>query len=225
MKKLIAAVLLVAGVFSQAQRHINVSEAARIAHFNKVIDEINNGKEKIKYSDIQGIPYYTANFVPAKAGDTPNTVSIRYNTFLDTIEILNGTDVYEIPKEESYPKFTFEGTKEKLVLVNTHNELAGYFFELAGGKNRLLKKITTKFYEAVPAPNSLITGTPARFETQKPMYFIQTEDGFIKIPKNNKDLLVSFSNKKDVVESFMKSNKTKLTKEADLIKLVNFLNQ
>ncbi len=225
MKKLIGIVLLVAGVFSYAQQ-ISLTEAARTARFSKVVDEINNGKEKIKYSDIEGVPYYTKNFIPAKVGDTPNTVSIRYNTFLDTIEILNGADVYEIPKGESYPKFTFEATKEKLVLVNTFDELTGYFFELAGGKNRLLKKIVTKFYPATPAPNSLISGTPARFETQKSVYMIQTENSFIRIPKKAEELILAFpADKKDAAKDFIKTNKIKLTQEADLIKLVNFLNQ
>ncbi len=224
MKTLIGSLLLVSGIFLQAQR-ISVSEMARTARFSKVIDEINNGKQKIKYSDINGIPYYTANFLPAKVGDTPGIVSIRYNTFLDTIEILNGADVYEIPREDAYPKFTFEKTNEKLVLVNTHNEFSGYFFELAGGKNRLLKKITTKFYDAVPAPNSLISGTPARFETPKPIYFIQTETNFIRIPKKAEELLVALPpDKKDAAKDFIKTNKIKINQEPDLIKLVNFLN-
>ena len=203
----------------------SINEAARVAKFNKLIDEVNNGKQKIKYSDINGIPYYSAGFVRAKVGDTPSYVPIRYNTFLDAIEIMADSNVYEIPREESYPKFTFEGTNEKLVLVNSRDEFAGYFFELASGKNRLLKKITTKFYDAVPAPNSLISGTPARFETLKPVYFIKTEDALIKIPKNTKDLAQSFPDKKNELNDFLKSNKTKLNNEADLIKLSQFLNK
>lgn len=225
MKKIIFAVFLfVSGVFLLAQQ-ISVGELSRTAKFSKVIDEINNGKQKIKYSDIQGIPYYTANFVPAKVGDTPNTVSIRYNTFLDAIEVLGGADVYEIPREESYPKFTFETTKEKLVLVKTGDEFEGYFFELVTGKHRLLKKVITKFVDAIPAPNSLIPGTSARFDTEKPIYFIKSEDKFIRLTKKTDDLLNALpADKKDAVKDFMKTNKTKLNQETDLIKLVNFLN-
>ena len=120
---------------------------------------------------------------------------------------------------------TFEGTHEKLVLVNTRDEYAVYFFELASGKNRLLKKITTKFHDAVPAPNSLISGTPTRFETLKPLYFIKTEDALIKIPKNTKDLAISFPDRKSELNDFIKTNKIKLNNEADLIKLTQFLNK
>ena len=216
--------LLITSLSLQAQ-HINLGEMARTANFNKLIDEVNNGKQKIKYSDIEGIPYYYANFVRAKVGDTSGSIPIRYNTFLDTVEILVNTDVYEIPREESYPKFTFDGTNEKLVLVNTHDEFAGYFFELADGKNRLLKKVVTKFQDAVPAPNSLISGMPARFETLKPVYFIKTENVLVKMPKNNKDLITSFPDRKDQLNNFIKTNKIKLNQEADLVKLTQFLNK
>lgn len=205
-------------------QQISVSQIARDARWSKQIDEVNNGKQKIKYSDIQGVPYYNMDFLPARVGDTSASVPIRYNSFLDTVEILVNADVFEIPREESYPKFTYEKTGEKLVLVNTHDELAGYFFELAGGKNRLLKKVTTKFHDAVPAPNSMIPGTSARFELLKPAYFIKTEDAMIRIPKNAKDLLISFPGRETELADFIKKNKIKLTSEPDLIKLNNFLN-
>ena len=69
-KSLIAALVLTGIIFTQAQQVSSVSEIARMAKFSKVIDEINNGKQKIKYSDIQGIPYYTATFEDARVGDT-----------------------------------------------------------------------------------------------------------------------------------------------------------
>lgn len=224
MKYFTIALLSISTLFLQAQQ-ISVSDVARTSKFNKQIDEINNGKQKIKYSDINGIPYYSAGFVRAKIGDTQSFAPIRYNTFLDTLEILADNNVYEIPREDSYPKFTFEGTKEKLVLVNSGDEYAGYFFEIAEGKNRLLKKITTKYFDAVPAPNTMIAGSPARFETLKPVYFIKTETGLVKIPKNTKDLANSFPNNTDSINDFLKTNKIKLNSEADLIKLTQFLNK
>lgn len=218
--------LAVLNLSGQSGQLSEVSNAVRVSNFNKMIDEINNGKEKIKYSEINGIPYYSAGFVRAKVGETTSYVPIRYNTFLDTLEIMaDNKTVYEIPREESYPKFTFEGTGEKLILVNSKDEYAGYFFEITNGKQKLLKKITTKYFDAIPAPNSMIAGSPARFETLKPVYFIKTETGLVKIPKNTKDLAASFPNKKDAMNDFLKTNKIKLNQEVDLIKLAAFLNQ
>lgn len=224
MKTFISFVLILSIGFTYAQQ-VSLGEISRLVRFTKTIDEVNNGKTKLKYSDIQGIPYYYDNFANARVGDTSSIIPIRYNSFLDTIEVLDKTDVYEIPKEESYPKFTFEKTNEKLVLVNTHNEFSGYFFEMTSGKNRILKKVTTKFHDAIPAPNSLIPGTSARFEIQKPIYFIETENGYIRVPKNSKDLLAIFPDKKGPLSDFLKNNKIKLNNEADLIKLGIFFNQ
>ena len=229
MKTIIITVSLFFGGFlSHAQQHISLGEAARTARFNKIIDEVNNGPKKLKYSDIQGSPYYYANFVPARVGDTSGIIPIRYSPFLDSVEILdsNSGNVYELPKEEAYPKFTFETTHEKLVLVNTNNEYSGYFFELVGGKNRLLKKLSTKFKDEIPAPNSLVSAIPAKFEIQRPIYFIKTEDNVIKLTKKADDLLNALpADKKDAIKDFIKTNKIKLNEELDLIKLVNFLNK
>ena len=116
-------------------------------------------------------------------------------------------------------------TGEKLVLINTNDELSGYFFELADGKNKLLKKVSTKFKKEIPAPNTLIPGIPAKFEKQSPNYYIKTNQNLIKVPKNSKELLSHFPENKTDLEKFIKTNKINIKQEIDLIKLVNFLNQ
>ena len=223
----IVAGIFLSGISLQAQQ-ISVTEMARTARFSKIIDEVNNGPKKLKYSDIQGSPYYYANFVPARVGDTSGIIPIRYSPFLDSVEIMdnNTGNVYELPKEEAYPKFTFQTTNEKLVLVNTNNEFSGYFFELVGGNSRLLKKVITKFKDEIPAPNSLLPSTPAKFEVLKPIYFVKTGDNLIKVTKKADDLINALpADKKDVAKDFIKTNKIKLNEELDLIKLVTFLNK
>lgn len=225
---IITASLFLVGFLTRAQQHLSLGEAARTARFNKIIDEVNNGPKKIKYSDIQGSPYYYANFVPAKVGDTSGIIPIRYSPFLDSVEILdnNTGNVYELPKEEAYPKFTFETTKERLVLVNTYDAYSGYFIELVGGKNKLLKKLSTKFKDEIPAPNTLVSAIPAKFEVQRPIYFIKTENGVVKISKKADDLINALpADKKEAAKDFIKSEKIKLNQELDLIKLVTFLNK
>ncbi|MDR2206443.1 MAG: hypothetical protein LBE36_09875 [Flavobacteriaceae bacterium] len=219
-KNIIIAIVAFIGVQIQAQQSL-----WEVSRFNKFIDKVNNGETTLKYSDIEGTPYYNPKFLPARLGDISTVIPIRYNSFTDGIEILSGADVYELPKEDSYPKFTFEGSRETLVFVNTYNEFTGYFFELASGKNRLLKKVTTKFKPEIPASNHLIPAIPAKFEKQTPIYFIKTEKDVIKIPKNIKELLNFFPENKDDINSFVKSNKIKLNQEVDLVKLVNFLNR
>ena len=219
--------ILLIGISTKAQQpdRINFNDFARTANFNKSLEEVNYGKEKIKYENIKGTPYYYPNFIPAKVGGTDGSIPIRYDSFLDTVEILHGTDVYEIPKTGSFPDFTFETTNEKLVQINTYDDYSGYFIELVDGKNKLLKKIITKFHEEVPSPNTLVPGTPARFETQK-LYFIKTEDKNIMIPKKPDELVAAFpADKQGSINNFIKANNIKFNKEADLIKLTDFLNK
>ncbi|UZT96838.1 hypothetical protein ODZ84_16665 [Chryseobacterium fluminis] len=110
-------------------------------------------------------------------------------------------------------------------MLETNDDMSGYFYELVNGKNKLYKKIKTKFIDMVPALNSYATDRPASFKTLEPVYYIKTENGFIKKPKNLKEITQQLPDKKEAIEEFAKSNKIKFNNEADLIKLVKFLNQ
>jgi signal peptidase I len=230
MKKNFIIVVIIVGTQIQAQ--IGPSYEASIAEIRnaKFIEKIAYGERKLTYADIEGSPYYNADFLPARFGNSSVVLPIRYDSFKGTIEISKNGDVYEVPnenivKDSPLSKFTFEKSHEILILVDTHDDLSGYFFELVAGKNQLLKKIIVEFKPEVPAPNHLISGIPARFEKQTPNYFIKTDKDFIKIPKNGEDFLSRyFPENKDEINDFIKKNKIKLRKEADLIKLVNFLN-
>jgi hypothetical protein len=227
----IIAVFLIFGIQIQSQQTMNREDYFRDARFNINMEESKNGRETaLTYADLEGSPYYNPDFLPAKLGNTAAVVPIRYNIFADKVELLSGDDVYEAPKEmgiigeSDLSKFTFEDSHETLVLVNTYDEFTGYFFQLASGKNRLLKKLTVNFKPPIPPPNHLIPGIPPKFENQPPIYFIKTEKEIIKVPKNTKELLNFFPENKDEIKDFIKKNKIRLNKETDLIKLVTFLN-
>lgn len=226
MKTIIITVSLFFGVICLNAQQISVGDVARTAHFNRTIDEINNGKAVLKYSDIQGNPFYKSGFSPAKIGDDKNLLSVRYNMYKDAFEVLSNTDIYSLPKDIAFSKITFTDSKEKFILSNDDIGIAGYFLVLAEGKNKLLKKIFVTYSPEIPAPNTMIAGAPARFDLQKPTYYIKTDDNLIKITKKTDDLInVLPADKKGSVKDFIKSNKIKSNKELDLIKLVTFLNK
>ncbi|WP_333850735.1 hypothetical protein [Epilithonimonas sp.] len=219
---IITANLLFIGTFLQAQQ----IDLARNSQFVKSMDQINNGKTVLKYSDIQGNPFYKKGFSEAKIGDTGTILPVRYNLYKDSFELLNNNDIYSLPKESSFSKFIFTDTNEKFILINDDEGFAGYFLVLSDGKNKLLKRMAVKFAPEVPAPNTMVAGIPAKFEKQKPIYFIKTEDNLIKLTKKSDDLLNALpTDKKDSTKDFIKTNKIKLNEELDLIKLVNFLNK
>jgi len=230
MKKiLITAVIVPVSILFHAQQNTSRESYFRDVRFNQDMEKTKNGEKKLGYVDIEGSPYYNPNFLPAKFGNSSEIHPIRYDCVADTVEFLNGNDIYKIPKENirkdsDLSKFTFEESHETLILVDTYNEFSGYYFLITNGKNQLLKKATIEFHPEVPAPNHLIKAIPARFEKPKTTYFIKTENDFIKIPKTNEEFLNHFSENKDKINDFLKKNKIKLKKESDLIKLASFLN-
>lgn len=179
----------------------------------------------LSYSDISGSPYYKKEFTPAKVADNYETLVARYNSYSDEIEFQKDEKLHVLPKQDVFSKIIFTNTKEKLALVNTGDDLSGYFFELSSGKYPLYKKVKTRFIDMVKSSNGYAEDKPAKFQTLEPKYYIKTEKGFIKDPKNVKEIVDQIPEKKESIETFVKSNKIKFNKEEDLIKLVNFLNQ
>lgn len=114
---------------------------------------------------------------------------------------------------------------QTIVNLETNDNLKGYFFELVSGKIALYKKERTVFKDEAPAVNSYASSKPAEFVKQDPIYYIKTENTFIKKPKNQKEIIEALPNLKDQINAYFKNNKIKLNKEEDLIKLVNYLNQ
>lgn len=223
---IITASLLFTNTVLNAQYLSNFNEIARTARFNKILEEVNNGKAVLKYSDIQGNPFYKSGFSNAKIGDTENILPVRYNIYKDSFEVMNSNDIYSFPIDNAFSKFTFLSNNEKFILTNDDVGVSGYFLVLKEGKSKLLKKLIVKYSPEVPAPNTLISGTPAKFEVQKPIYYIKNEEAIIKISKKPDDILNALpADKKDATKDFIKSNKIKLNEELDLIKLVAFLNK
>jgi len=188
-----------------------------------------NGDTKgkgISYDDIQGTPYYNKAFLPAKFISPGNTETAlaRYNTYFDEVEFKKGEEAYSLIPESPFSRIEFQ-TKETLVRLDNGADLKGYYFELAAGKNSLYKKVKTEFKDAVSAKNSYDLDRPAQFNAIHPVYYIVTESGFIKDPKKLKDITDAFPARKADIEKFAKSSNIKLSKEEDIIKLTNFLNQ
>ena len=78
----------------------------------------------------------------------------------------------------------------------------------------------------IPAPNTLVPEIPAKFEIQKPLYFIKTENGTVKVSKKTDDIVKALpADRQSDARDFIKANNIKLSQELDLIKLVTFLNK
>lgn len=228
MKKISSSILFLLFISVSAQANFSLANnGLGLPQDNAIFNKVNspNGGRSLAYSDIQGNPYYGKGYSVAKFSGTNETAPARYNTYNDEVEFTKEDKSYVLPKNDTFSKIEFSNTKEVLVRLDTGDDLSGYFFELVHGKNSLYKKVKTKFIDAVPAVNSYASDRPAAFKNLEPIYYINTEGGYIKKPKNQKDIIERFPAKKDALTSFFKTNKIKFDKEEDLKKLVNFLNQ
>lgn len=228
MKKIVSSILFLFAIAINAQANFSLANNGQfLPQDNAIFNKVNSPSagKNLSYSDIQGSPYYSKGYIVAKFSGSNESAPARYNSYNDEVEFMKEDKPYVLPKNENFSTVTFTTTKETLVRLETNDELSGYFFELVNGKNILYKKVKTKFIDAVVAVNSYATDRPAVFKALDPIYYIKTENGFIKNPKNKKEIIDQFADKKEVLNTFFKENKIKFDKEEDLKKLVTFLNQ
>lgn len=193
--------------------------------FNKFLDEVKNGKgQQLTYADIEGNAYFAKGFVTAKIENATSLLKARYNTYTDTVELLNEEDIFELPKTAKYSRIVFQNPSAVLVLMNVENLPQGYYFELVPGKYTLLGKRQVEFREGAKAVNSFTPAISPKFEQTNPIYYIKNGSEIIKVGKKENDLLNAIPTQKTEAADFIKKNKIKLNKEEDLIKLVKFLN-
>jgi RecG-like helicase len=180
--------------------------------------------ENLKYSEIQGTPYFPNNFILGKAMCCNETVPMRYDMYSDQIEYNKDGTTFILEKKEPYTKIIFNDSKTTLVLENINNT-PHYFILLADGNNSLLKKASVKIQSAMKSSTALVNNEhPAYFQSNAPVYYIKTPNKECQLIKNTNDILEIFPEKKDEIKTFLKSNKIKFSKEEDLISVINFVN-
>lgn len=225
MKSLITLIILISASIATNAQMSSLADLAAADRFNKFMDEITTPKGRLTYADIRGNAYYNPVFMSAKVENATTLMNVRYNTYTDAIEILNDGSIYVLPKNQKYSKITYANSPVTFVYLDS-GEMKGYYFEVVSGKSRLLKKLKTDFRPEVPAVNSFTSAIPAKFENAKPIYYIENNNNqFIKVPKNTDDLINQFTENKSEIAAFIKSNKLKINKEEDLIRLTQFLNK
>ena len=226
MKKIILTTIVLTSLnsLSFGQQTLSVNGTTGV---QSVFDGIKSTTGKtFKYDEIAGAsPYLNKEFANAKVAENYEQVPVRYNSYSDEVEFKKNNEIQVLPKTSDFSRIEISSPKQTIVMLETSDDLSGYFIELVNGKNSLYKKIKTKFTDVVPAANSYASERPANFRTLDPVYYIKTDKGFIKKPRNQKEIIEQFPDKKDNLTAFFKSNKIKFDKDEDLVKLVTFLNQ
>ncbi|WP_144283288.1 hypothetical protein [Chryseobacterium echinoideorum] len=226
MKIAIFSILLISSNISFAQNGMILSRAdfAEGSTFSRLITSKNSGRA-LNYDEIVGSPYLNVNFSMANVAYNYEKIPVRYNSYTDQIEFQKDEKVMVLPNESKFQRIEIISPRQTLIFLETNDNLSGYFFELYNGKNvSLYKKVQTKFIDVIPASNTYSSDKPAMFKTQDPIFYIKTENGYIKKPKNIKDIIEEFPAKKQQLNTFFKENKIKFHNEDELKKLMKFLD-
>ena len=179
--------------------------------------------EEYEGSIYQNLRFENASVVDEKSGTYD--VKLRYNIFTDVLEYKRGDKIFNVIKKPSihcrigddyyyYCDFkTLRGMKKPgyYVLVEL-NERYGIY-----------KKPTLQFVEPKQKASAFEVIEPGKIRSSI-AYFLEEKGVLMSIPMDKKEILVAFDDKKDELKSYMKSEKIKLKKEEDLIRLVSRYN-
>ncbi|SFT56446.1 hypothetical protein SAMN05421857_1658 [Chryseobacterium formosense] len=224
MKKIILSILVIYSSYGFAQNVILTRDAFSQGTALSAMVNTRTGKS-LTYSEVAGSPYVNVNFSMAKIAENYEKIAVRYNSYADQIEFERNGSIMVLPKETLFSRIEIETPKQTIVNLETNDELSGYFYEIVNGKVALYKKVKTIFIDTKPASNSYSTEEPAHFKLLDPIFYIKNDKGYIKKPRNQKEIIAQFPDKKDVLNVFFKENKIKFDKEDDLKKLVSYLNK
>jgi hypothetical protein len=185
-----------------------------------------NTAEREENPDIEGSKYIYPLYQQATLSTHPNILfNVRYNAYNDDMEVqgkennsyainkYSGTVIVALVNGDNYINSKYTDKNEK---INT-----GFFKVLnTSGDFFLLKKETITIKEKEVAKTTYHKSKPAKYVKISDEYYIKINNLTAKkAPKKSKDFANLFPENKEAILSFIKSEKIKLKKEEDLIKV------
>lgn len=191
---------------------------------------VRDNRPKTKEYVIDGSPYTSSKdfskvTIPTYGKDVQ---PLRYNAYEDEMEFFQNDETYFANKEEGM-EISFPDLKKTYVCLIYNvdsNRKLGYLVLLQKGvKYNLYKREKVELLKGEKSPNAYSKDANDYYAKEKDIYLVSIDNKYYKLPKSIKDLTeIPFANPKNVMD-FAKANKINLNKEADLIKLVDFINQ
>jgi hypothetical protein len=181
--------------------------------------------ESRNYSDIEGNPYYTKEFINSviflRDGNYLNQ-PLRYDMYRDEMEFNKEGIIYWLRKKEI--KYIRHGSD--MIFVSSEdgdtNKL-GFFFLKDEGRYLLFLKKAVLFEPMVP-PKGYSETIPEKFSPDDDVIFIRQEGNPASRIRNKQDLMKYFSGNLKALER-IKSEKIRADKIEDLHRLISYLNE
>lgn len=183
-----------------------------------------NSNNTLVYTNVDGNPYYSKEFkdcIIYLNDGRYGTIPIRYDLFLDEIEFKKDGKTLWLTKNDI--KNIHYGSE--ILIVTSVSEDAGklgYVFLQDSGKYSLFMKKAVEYLPYV-APKGYADPIPDRFNSKTDEFYLKIENNPLKKFRTKKDLLGLLGNKPEI-EAYIKKEKIKTDKAADLKKLFGYLN-
>lgn len=182
----------------------------------------------LRSKELVGNSYINETYLSAKLSYSEVNYFVRYNAYLDEMEIEISGKSYYLPKSNNYT-VTFEGVNKVYQLSNYDEkgtQKKGFFVVLVdGNKASLLVKEKIKLYDEVPAKLGFTKYEPPTLKRIKNEFYIDFKDEIIiKSPTNKKYFSNLFLTKSKEIELYIKKNKLNIKNESDLIQIFNYYN-
>ncbi len=225
-KHFLAGLFLTATLSMTAQtRIINMLNRTNGSNFD-LMQKIN----KKESQDAIGSPYVDNVFNLASISGVTDVVMVKYNAETDAIDINSGDDkIFELPKDSEFGTVTFKNGKAKYVLHSYVNEkgenVRGYLNEIsAAPKAKFFKRERIALIPERQPSTGYDRYVPPKYDRVNDVYYLQVgENAPVVYPKNRKELVAMFPERKSEIEAYLKKNKTSFKKEQDLVLLTAFL--
>ena len=179
--------------------------------------------------EAQGSPYIQKGFEAVKISGFENQNYVaRFNAYSGEMEVKIGPEsIIALDPEGSYDViFKKEAKRYRPFTYYTPNgnQKRGYLVLLKETDNFVfLKREVVQFYDKVKANSSYQNDKPAKFQREDDEYYLFTADTVTYFPTNKKELAKAFPKQANGIKSLVKSEKLSYKKEADLIKIAEFI--
>lgn len=175
---------------------------------------------------LQGSPYINDEYLPASLSNSKKIYSVKYNAYLDQMEILTGGDeVRALPVFFGYT-IEFIGINKKYRVFSNEDGKNGFFVVLnEGEKVTLLAKEIVLFFEESYPKTGYNKYEPPSLKRLKDRYYIGFKNNTSTlVPVKKNEFYDKFGKESDEIKAFVKSHKLSIKNEQDLIQIFSYYN-
>ncbi|AIL47560.1 hypothetical protein CMT92_04435 [Elizabethkingia anophelis] len=220
MKKTLLSAILFLGIYTNAQ----ISTLQTVTDWSNQMNMTKDGNE---IKNIEGKQYFDENFYPVtvEGYNTINPSTFRYNAYKDLMEFKQNGKIYELVKIDGLI-LNFPSKKYQNLNYNyDNNNTEGYLVLLVNKKIPLYKREKIILDEGIISSNTYNDNTKKNYRKLKDIFLIKIDNKFYKFPKSSKDLSSLPHIDTYKVDEFIKQNKLNYSKESDIIKITEFINE